>query len=917
MKFAEFFKTATGGNSPYPYQKAIAEGDSIPELLSVPTGVGKTAAAILGWLWRRKFGSSEKVRSETPRRLVYCLPMRTLVEQTARESQRWLENLRMNESVSVHLLMGGENVRDWAADPTSDAILIGTQDMLISRALNRGYGAKRHRWALELGLLLNDAMWVFDEVQLMGNGLVTSVQLDAFKSQLWPSLLPCKFIWMSATLGPDILQTRDREDWGLTTTTSRSLTDADRKNPEVDRRLNAAKRILFTNKLAKPKAADILAEHRLKCKDGGRISLVVMNTVPAAKAFHEELIAELTPRATKAKKKAPAQPTIIRPPEVVLLHGRFRKMDRDEQMRNLIGFMKQIDRRTGAVATHPGLIIVSTQVIEAGFDLSAVSLWSEIAPWASLIQRLGRLNREGLQPNATATFWLPKANDQNKGEGSPNAKRIGPYDKGTIDLGQKLIEGVEVFQAQGLKYRDALDTVSALPESVAALKITADVVIRPPDFFELYSTEPDLAGGFTNVASYVRSNDRDVDAQVFWRDFDANKGPDPTQSGPTREELVAVPFFELRTFFGKTGIAFEWNFETNVWERRRSADVWPGMTLMLPHSAGGYQKDSGWSGNSTDRDFDVLRGKDNPGDSFDADRWSGFHGWLPLDQHLRDVEAEVRELCDMLKLDGKFRHALGTAARWHDWGKSVSRWQNAVGAYIGKAKERLIAIQDDPTLAAFHDVAKEWLSMMNEHDVKSGQWAKFPDPRGAVCDTRMSSLTAVQQYQFFRLVTTQFRPNLRHEAASALAAWQFWRDGDPELSGLIVYLIASHHGKVRTVLRSRTRHDQVFGLSEGDTLAPIPGVIDREVILNSDCRNVGATGVWNDDRSEFTIGSPSWIQMIAELLGPCPGGPPVPQEALPAKEPRELGPISLAYLEAILIAADVKASRTPGKGAKV
>ena len=42
MKFAEFFKTATGGNSPYPYQKAIAEGDSIPELLSVPTGVGKT-----------------------------------------------------------------------------------------------------------------------------------------------------------------------------------------------------------------------------------------------------------------------------------------------------------------------------------------------------------------------------------------------------------------------------------------------------------------------------------------------------------------------------------------------------------------------------------------------------------------------------------------------------------------------------------------------------------------------------------------------------------------------------------------------------------------------------------------------------------------------------------------------------------
>ncbi len=49
MTFDEFFKTATDGRSPYPYQKTIAEGDSIPELLSVPTGVGKTAAAILGW----------------------------------------------------------------------------------------------------------------------------------------------------------------------------------------------------------------------------------------------------------------------------------------------------------------------------------------------------------------------------------------------------------------------------------------------------------------------------------------------------------------------------------------------------------------------------------------------------------------------------------------------------------------------------------------------------------------------------------------------------------------------------------------------------------------------------------------------------------------------------------------------------
>lgn len=75
MTFDEYFKKATGGQSPSPYQREFAEGESIPELLSVPTGVGKTATAIVGWLWQR-----QKRPTTTPRRLVYCLPMRTLVE---------------------------------------------------------------------------------------------------------------------------------------------------------------------------------------------------------------------------------------------------------------------------------------------------------------------------------------------------------------------------------------------------------------------------------------------------------------------------------------------------------------------------------------------------------------------------------------------------------------------------------------------------------------------------------------------------------------------------------------------------------------------------------------------------------------------------------------------------------------------
>ena len=37
--------------------------------------------------------------------------------------------------MKVHVLMGGEEAEDWDLAPDSEAVLIGTQDMLLSRAL--------------------------------------------------------------------------------------------------------------------------------------------------------------------------------------------------------------------------------------------------------------------------------------------------------------------------------------------------------------------------------------------------------------------------------------------------------------------------------------------------------------------------------------------------------------------------------------------------------------------------------------------------------------------------------------------------------------------------------------------------------------------------------------------------------------
>ena len=204
--FTVLFRKATGNPNPFPYQERFADADELPELVHAPTGAGKTATAILGWVWRYFY-----TNKPTSRRLAYCLPMRVLVEQTRDEARNWLGNLGLTEKVKVHVLMGGEDADEWDLDPERPAVLIGTQDMLLSRALNRGYGMGRFRWPMHFGLLNNDCLWVLDEIQLMGTGLATSTQLQAFRESLG-TFGTVKTVWMSATLLPGWLGSVDYRD---------------------------------------------------------------------------------------------------------------------------------------------------------------------------------------------------------------------------------------------------------------------------------------------------------------------------------------------------------------------------------------------------------------------------------------------------------------------------------------------------------------------------------------------------------------------------------------------------------------------------------------------------------------------------------------------------------------------------------
>jgi CRISPR-associated endonuclease/helicase Cas3 len=217
--------------------------------------------------------------------------------------------LGMSDTIPVTVLMGGEEQRDWHLQPEVEQVLIGTQDMLLSRALNRGYASSPFRWPWEFGLLNNDCLWVMDEVQLMGNGLPTSTQLQAFRERLGVSA-ECRTLWMSATVAPEWLGTVDfavpAGDDMLT------LGAEDEGSPTLQLRQQAAKTL---ERLAVPDRsglydASALAQSVREFHSKGSMTLIVVNTVSRAQRLYDAL------------QRLPLQA------ELVLVHSRYRPIER-------------------------------------------------------------------------------------------------------------------------------------------------------------------------------------------------------------------------------------------------------------------------------------------------------------------------------------------------------------------------------------------------------------------------------------------------------------------------------------------------------------------------------------------------------------------------------------------------------------
>jgi len=616
--YSEFFEKATGF-APYPYQSRLAADADLPSLLSIPTGLGKTAATVLAWLWRRRF-ADDSVRKVTPRRLVYCLPMRVLVEQTVGEVDRWLKKLGLDD-VELHMLLGGAVAKDWDLHPERDAVIVGTQDMILSRALNRGYAMSRFRWPVQFGLLNNDALWVMDEVQLMGSGLATTAQLQAFRRKLG-TVLPCLSIWMSATMRREWLTTVDfaETNGGLG---ELAINQDDREFGAVQARLTAAKQLemapLPASAGGKAEAALIIKAHR-----PGDRTLVVVNTVKRATAIFVAL------QKTKGIEA-----------DVILLHSRFRPGDRRSALSRLL-----------EAPGTAGSITVSTQVVEAGVDVSARTLFTDLAPWPSLAQRFGRCNRAGEFDDA-AVVWFDKELD---GKG----KAAAPYSNEELDHAREKL----------LNLQDAAP--ATLP--VVDTEILPNHVIRLRDIIELFDTTPDLAGADIDVSRFIREAD-EYSAQVFWRTFGGDK-PMPNEPAPDQEELCSAPLGEIREFLKKHPRAWRWDHLEKVWMSLRSPG--PGQVIMLKADDGGYVESTGWTPSSPRPVGMVEAVPDAEASGYDDD-FRAKRSWKTLAEHTDAVVEAMEQVLDGLPgLCDESRQSLRLAARWHDAGKTHPVFQGAM-----------------------------------------------------------------------------------------------------------------------------------------------------------------------------------------------------------------------------------------------
>lgn len=350
----EELRRVAGHVEPFDFQRSVYEvlkeraGEGGIVVVEAPTAAGKTEAAVAAFL-------SQGLEGEwwLAPRLVYTLPTKALTLTTYARLEAYSRGMATLYS-TPHLpvsfeygspigykryLYGGVLVAT-----TLDAAIYGYA------ALRVPGGFRNPRLSMPVALL-STSLLVLDEVQLYQDAHYYSPRvIGMIARNLARAGIPV--VYMTATLPSTLLELLAGAECELV-----PAPPVGKRRVMVD--LEYLKRRV---KLPELLAERSLLESMRNTLDEGRHVLVVANTVKRALECYE-LLQELVGRD-----------------HVLLIHGRMANQPREE--------------REGELFSQ-SFVVVATQVVEAGFDLEAGLLITELAPLDSLIQRTGRVARKG------------------------------------------------------------------------------------------------------------------------------------------------------------------------------------------------------------------------------------------------------------------------------------------------------------------------------------------------------------------------------------------------------------------------------------------------------------------------------------------------------------------------------------------
>ena len=354
-----------------------------PKAVDIPTGLGKTSVMAL-WLLALAEGAN------LPRRLVYVVDRRAVVDQATRFAKRLRRNLldeladrlRLREgtrSLPISTLRGGfADNRDWLEDPSKPAIVVGTIDMVGSRLLFEGYGISRGMRPYHASFLGVDSLVLLDEAHLCPpfEALLRQVAVHR-DGKLGPSpdastmTPPFRLMSLSAT---------GREARELSASVFK-LEEQDREESVVLQRLTARKRLKVIELADQEKSlTDCIAKRAIELGGGETPARLLVYCNSRKDAVDVKTLIDEKCKELNVGYKSE------------LLVGERRVYERTalETWLEKHGFLGGTK-----TAPHAPIFLIATSAGEVGVDLDADHMVCDLVAYERMVQRLGRVNRRG------------------------------------------------------------------------------------------------------------------------------------------------------------------------------------------------------------------------------------------------------------------------------------------------------------------------------------------------------------------------------------------------------------------------------------------------------------------------------------------------------------------------------------------